>query len=250
MGFTMKERRALARESAQKYRSASKRQKGALLEVFIGQTQYSRRYASWLLRNWGRKVFAWIGGEPIRFVVGVPRSKTPRKRPHPVHRWPDHPGRTQDGVPPVKTARDAHQPSPSAAPRRSFHRPGSFRARVMIAFCGLRNPGSAERIRPGTHRGRASAGMWPGPGRSPACAACRRGCCAPARRPAVPADHHVFPAGQVGEETDVLERSGNPPLHDLVGFTARDVLFDGVYACKFLSRFMELVLRPLLLLMP
>jgi pyruvate dehydrogenase E2 component (dihydrolipoamide acetyltransferase) len=27
-------------------------------------------------------------------------------------------------------------------------------------------------------------------------------------------------------------------------------LIDGVYACKFLSRFMELVSRPLLLLMP
>jgi hypothetical protein len=60
----------------------------------------------------------------------------------------------------------------------------------------------------------------------------------------------AIPAGEVGEETDVLERSGNPLLHDLVGFTARDVLFDGVYACKFLSRFMELVSRPLLLLMP
>jgi hypothetical protein len=81
MGLTMKERRALARESAQKYRSASKKQKGALLEVFIEQTHYSRRYASWLLRNWGRKVFAWISGESIRFVVGVPRGKTPRKRP-------------------------------------------------------------------------------------------------------------------------------------------------------------------------
>jgi hypothetical protein len=65
MGLTMKERRALARESAQKYRSASKKQKGALLEVFIEQTHYSRRYASWLLRNWGRKVFAWISGESI-----------------------------------------------------------------------------------------------------------------------------------------------------------------------------------------
>jgi hypothetical protein len=51
MGLTIKERRALARESANKYRSASKKQKGALLEVFIEQTQYSRRYASWLLRN-------------------------------------------------------------------------------------------------------------------------------------------------------------------------------------------------------
>jgi hypothetical protein len=81
MGLTMKERRALARESANKYRSASKKQKGALLEVFIEQTQYSRRYASWLLRNWGRRVYAWIDGEPIRFMVGVPRGKTPRKRP-------------------------------------------------------------------------------------------------------------------------------------------------------------------------
>jgi hypothetical protein len=81
MGLTMKERRALARESANKYCSASKKQKKALLEVFVEQTHYSRKYASWLLRNWGRKVFAWIGGEPIRFMVGVPRGKTPRKRP-------------------------------------------------------------------------------------------------------------------------------------------------------------------------
>jgi len=40
MGLTMRERRALARESAQKYRGASRRQKVALLEAFVGQTQF------------------------------------------------------------------------------------------------------------------------------------------------------------------------------------------------------------------
>ena len=80
MGFTMKERRALAREKAQKYRRASKKQKGALPEVLIGQTNYCCRYASWLLRNWGRKVFAWIDGESVRVLVGAARAKVPRKR--------------------------------------------------------------------------------------------------------------------------------------------------------------------------
>jgi len=56
MGLGMKVRRAVLKELAKRYQRGSKRDKGLVLEEFVGLTDYSRCYASWLLRNCGRKV--------------------------------------------------------------------------------------------------------------------------------------------------------------------------------------------------
>ncbi len=44
------------KELAKRYQKARKRYKMKILEDFINLTGYNRCYASWLLRNYGRKV--------------------------------------------------------------------------------------------------------------------------------------------------------------------------------------------------
>ena len=53
MRLTMKERKSVTREIAPRSR---KRQKGIILTEFMELTQYTRCYASYLLRNHGRQV--------------------------------------------------------------------------------------------------------------------------------------------------------------------------------------------------
>jgi len=56
MGLGMKFRRAVLKELAKRYQRGSKRDKGLVLEEFVGLTGYNRCDASWLWRNFGRKV--------------------------------------------------------------------------------------------------------------------------------------------------------------------------------------------------
>ena len=56
MGLDMKTKRAVLKEPAPAYQRASKKRKGAMLAEFCALTGYHRGYASWWLRNCGRKV--------------------------------------------------------------------------------------------------------------------------------------------------------------------------------------------------
>jgi hypothetical protein len=77
MRLRMREKRAVVGVTAEKYRKARKKQKGAVLENLVELTGYSRRYAAWLLRHHGRRTMT---GKTI--VVGdVTKKKTARKRP-------------------------------------------------------------------------------------------------------------------------------------------------------------------------
>jgi len=79
MGLTMNEKKAVARETAKRYQKASKKQKGIILREFTTLTEYHRTYASWLLRNLGRKVFLRVNGKERIKVIGEIK-KTQRKR--------------------------------------------------------------------------------------------------------------------------------------------------------------------------
>lgn len=58
MGLTMKERKAVSKTLCGRYRRASKKEKGAILEQFVALTGYNRCYARRLLRVHGRQVDA------------------------------------------------------------------------------------------------------------------------------------------------------------------------------------------------
>ncbi len=78
MGLTMKEKKSLTRETARRYRKASKKAKRGILDEFSENTKYNRKYAIHLLSNWGKEKLRHVDGKPVRFIVGTPPK--PRKR--------------------------------------------------------------------------------------------------------------------------------------------------------------------------
>lgn len=79
MGLTMSERKSLTRESALRYRRAvDKRSKRKILDEFVANTGYHRKYAIGLLGSWGKKVVRHIEGKPVKVVVGQPRKRRTR----------------------------------------------------------------------------------------------------------------------------------------------------------------------------
>jgi len=76
MRLTVKEKQKATRITAARYQEASKKKKGAILDEFIALTGYDRCYASYLLKNHGRKV--WINNKVI--VVGDIRKRHKRQR--------------------------------------------------------------------------------------------------------------------------------------------------------------------------
>ena len=76
MEFALMIRRKITRKFAQRYqRASSKKAKGAILDEFVELVGYNRSYASWLLRNIGRRVKVGRGV----ILVG---ALAPRRRGH------------------------------------------------------------------------------------------------------------------------------------------------------------------------
>ena len=51
MGLTMRERKAVIRQKAARYRRLSKTRKGKILDDFIDITLYNGKYTWWILHN-------------------------------------------------------------------------------------------------------------------------------------------------------------------------------------------------------
>jgi len=81
MRLEMKVRRAVLKELAKRYQRGSKREKRQVLGEFVGLTGYNRCYASWLLRNCGRKVILpGKEGQQVVFIGEVRKIKRRRDR--------------------------------------------------------------------------------------------------------------------------------------------------------------------------
>lgn len=78
MGLTMKERQSVTREIAGRYQKARKKDKGVILDDFVILTEYTRCYASYILRNHGRKVR--IARDKIMVVDVTKKAKRKRGR--------------------------------------------------------------------------------------------------------------------------------------------------------------------------
>ena len=64
-----------------RYRAAGKRKKGRILDEFVENTGYKRKYAIHLLNSWGRERLVRIDGKWVKLVVGRPRPRRRRQRP-------------------------------------------------------------------------------------------------------------------------------------------------------------------------
>ena len=75
MGLDMGQRKAVARQMARRYRSATKRQKGRILDEYVELTGHTRNHASWLLRSMGTTVWDHRDGQVVKIVVGQRRRR-------------------------------------------------------------------------------------------------------------------------------------------------------------------------------
>lgn len=80
MGLMMKEKKAVTKEVAKRYQKASKKQKGVILREFVALTGYNRCYASYVLRNLGKRVIVRVKGKIVAVILGQPRQKIKRQR--------------------------------------------------------------------------------------------------------------------------------------------------------------------------
>jgi len=80
MGLSMRERQAVTAQVAPKYRKAGKKKKGEMLDQFVELTGYNRKYAIFLLQNWGKRRVVKIDGELVEIVVGSVRKKKRKPR--------------------------------------------------------------------------------------------------------------------------------------------------------------------------
>jgi len=79
MGLTMKERHAVTKAVAERYRKAKKKDKGRILDEFVATTGYSRDYAAHKLRACGKAV--WLKpGVKLEASARAAAPKQPRKR--------------------------------------------------------------------------------------------------------------------------------------------------------------------------
>lgn len=80
MRLTMQQRKAVIQQVATRYQHASKKDQGRILDEFTVLTGYCRPYASWVLRNCGRKRILTLHGVRSVYVIGHLT-----KRRHTVH---------------------------------------------------------------------------------------------------------------------------------------------------------------------
>jgi len=75
MGLSMSERRSVTRVTSRRYGQASKKEKTKILDEFVQTTGYHRKYAGWILSNWGKKRWCVIEGKPVQLVVGEAKKR-------------------------------------------------------------------------------------------------------------------------------------------------------------------------------
>jgi len=78
--LSVKERRAVSRKLAREYQKASKKEKGRLLDTLVRVAGYNRCYASWMLRNFWRRVKVERHGGKVEVFVGDPGRVAGRGR--------------------------------------------------------------------------------------------------------------------------------------------------------------------------
>jgi len=77
----MKTRKQLTKHYAKMYKRAkSKKEKSQVLDTFCQLLGYNRKYASWLLRNCGKRVVIKTKAGEMLIIVGDVNKKITRKR--------------------------------------------------------------------------------------------------------------------------------------------------------------------------
>ncbi len=73
MALTMREKQAVTKETAKRYRRATKKERGQILDEFVTLTGYNRSYASYVLRCFDKRIS--IPGTNIAVVFGKTKRR-------------------------------------------------------------------------------------------------------------------------------------------------------------------------------
>jgi hypothetical protein len=76
MGMSMRERKALTDQVAARYRRATRKGKQQILDEFVANTGYHRKYAIRLLNAWGKKSTICIDGKVVTIKAGTKKRKS------------------------------------------------------------------------------------------------------------------------------------------------------------------------------
>jgi hypothetical protein len=75
MGLPLNMKQALTGELAPHYRRAGKKEKSKMLDEFVRQTGYNRKYALHLLTHWGKETFLTVEGKPVKLKAGAAKRR-------------------------------------------------------------------------------------------------------------------------------------------------------------------------------
>jgi hypothetical protein len=75
MGLKMQEKKALTGEVSKRYQKAKKKEKTKILDEFVKNTGYNRKYALHILANWGKTTKVHLGGETVIIKAGVKKRR-------------------------------------------------------------------------------------------------------------------------------------------------------------------------------
>jgi hypothetical protein len=71
MGLPLNMKQALTGELVPQYRREGKKEKSKMLDEFIRQTSYNRKYALLLLTHWGERGLLTVEGKPVKLKAGT-----------------------------------------------------------------------------------------------------------------------------------------------------------------------------------
>lgn len=81
MGLSMRAKKEVSKEFSRRYRKGSKKARGVVLNEFVELTGYNRCYASYILRNCGKRIFSrGRGGERLVVVGEFVKRRYPKSR--------------------------------------------------------------------------------------------------------------------------------------------------------------------------
>jgi hypothetical protein len=75
MGLPLSVKKALTGQLASQYRQAGRKEKSKMLDEFIRQTGYNRKYALHLLTHWGKDTFLTVDGKPVKLRAGTAKRR-------------------------------------------------------------------------------------------------------------------------------------------------------------------------------
>ena len=78
MRLTMRTRKELTAQFAQRYRTSDKKTKHLLLDEFVSATGYNRKYGIRLLNRWGKVTYVLLENQLLRLQAGHWKKRPPQ----------------------------------------------------------------------------------------------------------------------------------------------------------------------------